>query len=303
MGTPDIAADCMRTLLDKGLDICAVFTQPDKPRGRGMKLTPPPVKELAVERGIEVIQPRKIRKCMDIIERIAPELIVVVAYGRLLPKSILDYPKYGCVNLHASLLPKLRGAAPIQRAIVNGDTVGGVTTMYMSEELDAGDMLLSERVDITPDDTAGTLTAKYATVGGELLCRTIADIEAGRAKPVPQNHSEATFAPPIDKAEAEIDWSESAESIRNKIRGFNPSPVAFTMLEGQPLKIYGAGLSVSTLNGAPGTVTAVTKTGVEVATGSGPVILTDVQAAGKKRMSAADWARGKRLEAGTVLGV
>jgi methionyl-tRNA formyltransferase len=303
MGTPWIAAECLKTLIADRQEILAVFTQPDRPKGRGMKLAKPEVKLLAEERGIPVFQPKKLKKSMEIIEELAPELIVVVAYGRLLPKVMLDYPRYGCVNLHASLLPRLRGAAPIQRAIVNGDTVGGVTTMYMAEELDAGDVIFCEETEISNSDTGGSLTEKYAGIGGKLLVKTIKAIEEGSVKAIPQDGGRATFAPPIGKEEARIDWTGSAEEIRNLIRGFNPAPAAFTTLGGQQLKVFAAD-SLPETGGAhrPGEVIAVLKNGLEVSAGKGRLVITEVQAAGKKRMNAGDWLRGKRIEPGTVLG-
>lgn len=286
-------------MLDAGLDVAAVFTQPDRPSGRGMKLTPSPVKALATARGIAVHQPVKIRKCHDLLASIDPELIVVAAYGRLLPDYILDYPPYGCINLHASLLPRWRGAAPIQRAIQAGDTVGGVCTMYMASEMDAGDIIYTAETPITDDDTGGTLHDRYAVMGGELLVKTIHAIARGDAPRTPQNASLVTFCPPIDKSEARIDWSKPASDIRNLIRAFNPYPAAFTLINGEPVKVFAAALSNGT--GEPGEVLRADTT-LEVAASRGSLIITELQPASKRRMSAADFLHGNKIEKGTILG-
>ena len=302
MGTPDIAAHCLKALIDGGHNICGVFTQPDRPKGRGMKEAVPPVKILAESAGIPVWQPLKIRRSFDIIEEVAPDVIIVVAYGKLLPVKILDFPKYGAINLHASLLPKLRGAAPIQRAIVNGDTVGGVTTMYMAEKLDAGDIILAEQCEISDTDTAETLTGKYTDIGAKLLLKTLDMIERGTVPRFVQDEEQVTFAPPISKEEAMIEWGAAAEQIRNLIRGFNPAPVAFTEFDGQNLKVFSAERGNPDSVGNVGEIISMSKKGPEIMTGSGTLILTEVQASGKKRMNAADWMRGKRVEVGMRLG-
>lgn len=297
MGTPEIAAECLKTICDAGADVAAVFTQPDRPKGRRMKLTPPPVKEFALSRGIEVYQPLKLSKSMDIIRSIDPELIVVVAYGKILPAKVLDYPKYGAVNLHASLLPRHRGAAPIQAAIVAGDKTGGVATMYMSPELDAGDIIFMEETPIFDDDTASTLHDRYVDIGGKLLVRTIKSIEEGTAPRIPQDHSLATYAPMIKKEDAEIDWSRSSIEIRNHIRGYNPWPVAFTEINGQVLKIFASEIGQKeVLSGVePGKVISEGECGIEIATGDGTLFLTEIQVPGKRRMSAREYLRGNRV--------
>lgn len=299
MGTPDIAAECLRALLDAGIDVRAVFTQPDRPKGRGMKLTPSPVKLLALEHGIEVLQPTKLKKCGDILERIDPELIVVAAYGRLLPKSILDYPKFGAINMHASLLPRWRGAAPIQRCIAAGDTVGGVTSMYMAEELDAGDMIFRAETPISDDDTGGSLHDRYAAMGGEILVRTIRAIEAGAAPRTPQPSEGITLAPPITKDECRVDFTRPAREVFNLIRAMNPFPTAFTTLNGAPMKLYAS--RVGNTKGEAGTVIS-TDGALEVACGDGSIIITELAAAGGKRMSADAYLRGHKVETGTKLG-
>jgi methionyl-tRNA formyltransferase len=295
MGTPEIAEACLRALYMSGHDVRAVFTQPDRPKGRGLVMTPPPVKVYAESRGIEVFQPKSLRKSMDIIGRIDPELIVVVAYGRILPKEVLDYPRYGCINVHASLLPRHRGAAPIQAAIIAGDTVGGVTTLYMTEEVDAGNMIFVEETPISDSDTAGTLHDRYAEIGGRLLLRTIEAIRDGTAPSIPQDHSQATYAPPIRKEDARIDWSRSSTEIRNLIRAFNPWPVAFTEINGHALKIYAAERGRDGREALPGTVLSAGPEGIEVATGDGSLFITELQKAGKRRMTAAEYIRGHNI--------
>lgn len=297
MGTPEIAEKCLETLCDAGLDIAAVFTQPDRPKGRGMVMTPPPVKVFAQSRGIDVYQPLKLRKSMDIISSIDPDLIVVVAYGKILPKQILDYPKYGCINLHASLLPRHRGAAPIQAAILAGDKVGGVTTMYMAEELDAGNIIFVEETPIYDDDTGGSLHDRYVDIGGKLLIKTIKAIEKGEAPSIPQNHELATFCSPIKKEDAKIDWTRSSTEIRNLIRGYNPWPVAHTEINGRVFKIYAAEIGAEGVkpNSTPGDVLSTGERGIEIATGDGSIFITELQLAGKRRMTAAEFLRGHSI--------
>lgn len=297
MGTPEIAEKCLETLCDAGLDIAAVFTQPDRPKGRGMVLTPPPVKVFAQRMGIDVYQPKKLLKSMDIISSIDPELIVVVAYGKILPKQVLDYPKYGCINLHASLLPRHRGASPIQAAILAGDEVGGVTTMYMSEELDAGDIIFMEETPIYDNDTGGTLHDRYADIGRRLLLKTIRAIEKGEVHRTPQNHELATFCSPIKKEDARIDWTRSSKEIRNLVRAYNPWPVAYTEINGRMLKIYAVeiGSAERKPGSAPGDVLSAGERGIEIATGDGSVYITELQTAGKRKMTAAEYLRGNSI--------
>lgn len=299
MGTPDIAAECLKALTDAGIDVVGVFTQPDRPKGRGMKLTPSPVKVFATERGIPVYQPTKLKKCGDLLSEIDPELIAVAAYGRILPKSVLDYPKHGSINMHASLLPRWRGAAPIQRCIAEGDTLGGVTTMYMAEELDAGDMILRAETPITDADTGGSLHDRYAEMGGKLLVETIRQIEAGTAPRTPQPSEGITLAPPITKEECAVDWTRSAREIFDLIRAMNPFPTAYTKYDGAPMKLYAS--KVGNRSGEPGCVIS-TDGGLEVACGDGSIVITELAAAGGKRMAADAWLRGHKVEIGTKLG-
>lgn len=299
MGTPDIAAECLKALVEAGIDVVGVFTQPDRPKGRGMKLTPSPVKVYATERGIPVYQPTKLKKCGDLLNEIDPELIAVAAYGRILPSLILDYPKYGSINMHASLLPRWRGSAPIQRCIAAGDTVGGVTTMYMAPELDAGDMILRAETPITDADTGGSLHDRYAEMGGKLLVETIRLIEAGTAPRTPQPSEGITLAPPITKEECAIDWTKSAREIFDLIRAMNPFPTAYTKYDGAPMKLYAS--KVGDGSGEPGRVVS-TDGGLEVACGDGSIVITELAAAGGKRMTADAWLRGHKVEIGTKLG-
>lgn len=299
MGTPDIAAECLKALTDAGIDVVGVFTQPDRPKGRGMKLTPSPVKVFATERGIPVYQPTKLKKCGDLLSEIDPELIAVAAYGRILPKSVLDYPKHGSINMHASLLPRWRGAAPIQRCIAAGDTLGGVTTMYMAEELDAGDMILRAETPITDADTGGSLHDRYAEMGGKLLVETIRQIEAGTAPRTPQPSEGITLAPPITKEECAVDWTRSAREIFDLIRAMNPFPTAYTKYDGAPMKLYAS--KVGNRSGEPGCVVSADG-GLEVACGDGSIVITELAAAGGKRMAADAWLRGHKVEIGTKLG-
>ncbi len=300
MGTPDIAASCLRTMLDAGLDVAAVFTQPDRPKGRGMKLAASPVKQLALERGVAIYQPAKIRRCQPLFEEIQPELVVVAAYGRILPDWMLNWAKYGCINMHASLLPRWRGAAPIQRAVAAGDTLGGVTTMHVVSELDSGDIIFQATTPITEEDTYGSVYERYAKLGGELLVKTVRALEDGTAPRIVQDPSLVTFAPPVEKEEGRVDWTRPAAAIRDTIRGFNPAPVAFCMLGGENIKLYTA--RVGHGSGAPGEViSADPATGLEVAAGEGSVIITELQSPGKRRMDAGAWLRGHRIVPGTRL--
>ena len=289
MGTPDFAVPSLQALLDAGHEVCAVYTQPDKPKGRGYVLTPPPVKELALARGIPVLQPAT----LESLRAFHPDAIVVVAYGKLLPPDVLAVPPLGCVNVHGSLLPKYRGAAPIQWAVLNGDAVSGVTTMYMAEGLDTGDVIFAEETPIGPDETAGELFDRLAGLGGELLVKTVSAIGAGAAPRRPQNHAEATYVGQLDKSLCPIDWSKSPREIIKHVCGLNPWPVATMELAGETLKVFAARYTDTVTDKAPGRVVSAGKDGLEIACGGGKtVLITELQAPGRKRMSAAAYLVG-----------
>ena len=301
MGTPDFAVPCLEKLIEDGHNIVGVLTQPDKPQGRKMKLTPPPVKELALKNNLEVYQPESLKNeaIKPLLEQKQPELIVVVAYGKILPKYVLDFPKYGCINVHGSLLPRWRGAAPIQWSIISGDKTAGVTTMKMSEGLDTGDMLLKYETEIGQTETAGELFDRLALNGAELLHDTIEQIDS--IVPEVQDESKANYAHMLDKQIAQIDWSKSNKEIDCLIRGLNPWPIALTTLNGERLKIYSA--SPQNENGKAGEILkADPKTGLLVACGEGSILLNEIQAVGGKRMNAKDYLRGHKIEVGSILG-
>ena len=301
MGTPDIAAECLKALYAAGHEICAVDTRRDKPGGRKQVLTAPPVKEVALTHGTPVFQPRTLRNGGEDanIKALAPELIVVVAYGCILPKSVLEIPKYGCINLHVSLLPKYRGSAPVQWAVLNGDAETGVSIMQMDEGLDTGDVLCCERVAIGPEETSGELFERVTAVGAETLCNVIPEIAAGALKPQPQDHAHATLAPMLDKAMAEFKLTESAAHIYNWVRGMNPWPGAwFVTSSGKKIKVMECRVAAS--NGeAPGTVLATKP--LTVACGEGAIQLLHVVPEGKKPMDGTSFAAGLRLKTGDAL--
>ena len=300
MGTPDFAVPSLQRLLDDGYEIAGVFTQPDKPKGRGYKLTPPPVKELALRHQLPVFQPEKMKDgtALEILQKLAPELVVVVAFGRILPKEILELPRYGCVNVHGSLLPKYRGAAPIQWSVLNGDKTAGVTTMYMAEGLDTGDMILSRCVEVGPDETSGELYARLADLGAEALSETVRLIAKGEAPRTPQDGAASCYAPMLTKELARIDFTKPAAEVHHLIRGMNPWPVAHTLLGGKLLKVYRARIADG--SGTPGYV--IDPHRLIVACGSGTVELLEIQAEGSKRMPAADYLRGHPVADGMRLG-
>lgn len=282
--------------------VLAVFTQPDRPAGRGLTLTPPPIKRATLELGLPVYQPEKINREAEFIKTLNPDVIVVVAFGQFLSKKLLAIPRYGCINLHASLLPKYRGAAPIHWAIINGEAETGLTTFLLTEEMDAGDILLQERVPISDEDTAGSLHDKLATLGPDLVLQTLAGLEKGTLTPRPQDHSQATFAPKIGSTMGQIDWAQSARKIFNLIRGLNPSPGAYTFFGGQRLKIYTSRIIESDSLSEPGRVIAFGDEGPIVRCGEGALELREVQPAGKRRMSGKDFVNGYKVKAGTKLG-
>lgn len=300
MGTPDFAVPSLQALIDAGHDVCAVYTQPDKPQGRKQILTAPPVKTLALEHDIPVFQPNTLKNEDEQarLRELAPEVIIVVAYGKLLPKAVLDIPPHGCINVHGSLLPRWRGAAPIQWAVIAGDEMAGVTTMQMAEGLDTGDMLLTYETKVGEKETAGELFDRLAQSGAELLTKTLVKLD--EITPRPQDDAQSCYAHMLDKQMAVIDWSKSAHEIDCLIRGLNPWPIALTTLSGERLKVFAAEKAAG--NGEPGTVLeADPKKGLTVACGEGALKLIEIQLVGGKRMKATDFLRGHVIEVGTKL--
>ena len=301
MGTPDFAVPSLQALIDAGHDVCAVYTQPDKPQGRKQILTAPPVKTLALEHDIPVFQPNTLKNEDEQarLRELAPEVIIVVAYGKLLPKAVLDIPPHGCINVHGSLLPRWRGAAPIQWAVIAGDEMAGVTTMQMAEGLDTGDMLLTYETKVGEKETAGELFDRLAQSGAELLTQTLVKLD--EITPRPQDDAQSCYAHMLDKQMAVIDWSKSAHEIDCLIRGLNPWPIALTALSGERLKVFAA--EKANGRGEPGTVLeADPKKGLTVACGEGALKLIEIQLVGGKRMKATDFLRGHSLEVGVKLG-
>lgn len=299
MGTPDFAAASLKKLIDKKYDIAAVFTQPDKPRDRGMKLSYSPVKELALENNIPVYQPTKLRDgtATELIKSLKPDILVVVAYGRILPDDMLEVPKYGAINVHASLLPKYRGAAPIQWAVLNGDKITGVTTMYLASEMDTGDIIYTAETEIGEFETSGELFDRLMVMGAELLDRTLRDIEAGTAPRTQQDHSKASYVKMLDKSLSPIEWAKTPREVIKQIYGLQPWPVATAELDGKVFKIYSAEYTQNKTDKAPGSVVSAGKKGIEIACLDGEtVLITELQAAGKKRMKASDYLLGHPIK-------
>ena len=300
MGTPDFAEESLRALLEAGEDVVAVFTQPDKPRGRGMRESFSPVKALAAERGIPVYQPVTFKDgaATELLRTLAPELLVVVAYGRILPQAFLDVAKYGSINVHGSLLPKYRGAAPIQWAVLNGDKTTGVSVQYMAAAMDAGDVIAARETEIGEFETSGELFDRLKTLGAELLAETVRKIASGSVIRVPQNEADATYTKMLDKNMSPIDWNKSPREIVKHICGLNPWPVATTELGGVSFRVFGAEYTDTRTALAPGKIISAGKAGIEVACGGGRSLrITEVQAAGKKRMSAAAFLLGHPMKA------
>ena len=295
MGTPDFAVPCLARLVEIS-DVVAVVTQPDRPKGRGQKLLPPPVKVFAQEHGIAVYQPVRVKApdFVDVLRGLAPDLIVVVAFGQILSKEILSLPPLGCINVHASLLPRYRGAAPMQWAIVRGEKETGVTTMFMDEGLDTGDMLMRETLPITQAMTAAELHDAMMKLGADVLERTIFSLSEGTLKRTPQDDALSTYAPLLDKEVGRIDWKKSAQEIHDLVRGLNSWPGAYTMLTGQKFKIWRTRLAEGTAK--PGEIVSVTKQGLLVGTGEGMLEILELQAPSKKKMAAGDYVRGHGLQ-------
>ena len=301
MGTPEFAVPSLEALINNNFDVCAVFTKPDKPQGRKQIILPTPVKECAQKYGIAVHQPDKLKveESYELLKEINPDLIVVVAYGKILPKNFIEFPKFGCINVHGSLLPKYRGAAPIQWSIINGDKVTGITTMFMNEGLDTGDILMQAKMFINDTDTSEDLKKKMSELGAETLIKTLSNLED--IKPIKQDDSLATLSPPLDKLTGDIDWEKPAEEIHNLIRGSYPWPIAHTTLRGKLFKIYKARIS-NRRSEHPGKI--IETSPFIVGCGDDTSLeLLEVQIEGKKRMSAENFARGFRLTQKTVLGL
>ncbi|MDF2855682.1 MAG: methionyl-tRNA formyltransferase [Neobacillus sp.] len=307
MGTPDFSVKVLQTVINDGFDVIGVVTQPDRPVGRKRVLTPPPVKVEAVKHGIPVYQPEKIRQQEEYekIISLKPDLIITAAFGQILPKELLDAPVHGCINVHASLLPELRGGAPIHYAIIQGKKKTGITIMYMVEKLDAGDILTQVEVPITEDDNVGTLHEKLSVAGADLLSETLPRLLEGQITPIPQNNDEATFAYNIKREQEKIDWSKSGEEIYNHVRGLNPWPVAFTLLDGQVLKVWKTEKVAGITGKDPGTILKSEMDGIIVCTGNETAIrITELQPAGKTRMKSDVFFRGagSKLIIGSKLG-
>lgn len=306
MGTPDFSVPILKQLLMENYNVVGVVTQPDRPVGRKRIITPPPVKIEALKHNIPVFQPEKLRdeSSLQEILQLQPDLIITAAYGQILPKKLLDVPKFGCINVHASLLPELRGGAPIHYAIIQGKDKTGITIMYMAEKLDAGDILTQTVVSIDERDTVGTLHDKLSAAGAKLLSETLPKLLKGEIIPIKQNDEEATFASNIKHEQEKIDWNKSGEEIYNQIRGLNPWPVAFTMLEGKTVKIWWGEKVPLSVKDIPGKIVSIEKDGFVVATGNTTAIkITELQPAGKKRMTAEQFLRGNHQLQGKVLGV
>ena len=298
MGTPDFAVASLKRLVEDGHDVCGVFTQPDKPKNRGHKLAFSPVKEYALTVGIPVYQPVKLRdgEALRLVEELAPELIVVAAYGRILPEDILNTPPYGSINVHSSILPKYRGAAPINWAILNGDSVTGVTIMYMAKELDAGDVILCRETAIDPDEDAQMLTARLAALGADALAQAVEQLHDGTAVRTPQDHSAYTYAPMLDRSLSPLDFSKSARQLHDQVRGLIPWPCASMTLDGKNVKVYRTAVGGETALTA-GKIAEAGKQGLAIACGDGRLLrILELQAEGGKRMAAADYLRGHPVQ-------
>lgn len=302
MGTPEFAVPTLEALV-KEHNVTAVVTQPDKPKGRGKKMMFSAVKEKALEYGLTVYQPEKVKDSdfVQVLKELAPDIMVVVAFGQILSEEILNIPKYGCINVHGSLLPEYRGAAPIQWSIIHGREYGGVTTMYMAKGLDSGDMILKAQEKIRDDDTYGSLYDRLSVIGADLLIKTLELIESGEAPRTPQNEAEATAAPMITREMERINWNDRADNIVNLIKGLNPQPVAHTLLKGEKLKIWFAEKEGNGYTGTPGEIVDVRKKDFVVMTADGAVAVKEVQAQGGKKMTTDAYMRGHAIDKGTIL--
>ena len=296
MGTPDIAATCLKKVLSDGFEVVGVWTQPDRPKGRGMKLVQSPVKELALANNIPVYQPENFRADEDVqaLRDLNPDVVAVVAYGRILPQRVLDIPTKGCVNIHASILPQYRGSAPYQWAVLDGMKETGVTAQHMVREMDAGDIIDVARTPIGENETAGELLDRLAVLGADLLSRTLTAFAEGTVTRTPQDPAGISFAPMLDKTMCPIDWSKTAQQVHDQVRGLHPWPIATMELKGKKFKVHATRLVEG--SGQPGEILGLTKTGLKIACGEGAVEVISLQAEGGKRMNAPDYFRGHPLE-------
>lgn len=303
MGTPDFAVPCLKKIIEDKYTVVGVVTQPDKPKGRGHKMVPPPVKECAIENEIPVFQPETLRNesFLEELNNLAPDIIIVVAYGKILPEYILNYPKFGCVNVHASLLPKYRGAGPIQWSVINGEKTTGVTTMYMEKGLDTGDMILKTETQIGDEETYGELHDRLSVLGAELLSKTMEEIANGTAKREKQDDALSCYAPMISKETGHIDWSKSGEEILNLIRGTNPWPMSYSLYDGVPMKII-RGTLEKDAKGTEGEIIRADKSGILVVCGGGcGILIREIQMQGSKRMDVASYLNGHEIKVNTIL--
>jgi methionyl-tRNA formyltransferase len=304
MGTPEFALPCLEGLFQSGQAPIAVVTQPDRPSGRGQILSPPPIKVRAQKAGLPVLQPGKMKdpSFLEELRRLKPDVIVTAAFGRILPPEVLKIPRLGCINVHASLLPKYRGAAPIQWAIIQGEKRTGVTTFRMDEGMDTGDIYLQEEIDIDPSDTAGTLSARLSEAGAKILLRTLSGLNGGSLKPIPQEDTNATQAPLLTKEQGEVDWSLSAEEIVRFVRGLDPWPGAYTFYRDERWRLWNVAIQESAPMEKPGTIVKAGKDGLEVATGLGLLVIRELQPASGRRMAVREYLSGHLVEEGVVLG-
>lgn len=304
MGSPDFAVPTLERIVEEGHDVIGIYTQPDKPKGRGKTMQYTPVKEKALEYNIPVYQPARVKEeaVINELKALAPDAIVVVAFGQMLPKAILEIPKYGCINVHGSLLPKYRGAAPIQWSIIDGEEETGITTMLMDVGCDTGDMLLKAKTKIAADETGGSLFERLSTIGAELLIETLKGVEAGTIVPEKQDLSKGNYVKILSKADGQINFEKTAIEIERLIRGLNPWPSAYTSLDGKTLKVWKANVVSSEIKGQVGEIVTVTKDSIEVQTGDGLLSLVELQLEGKKRMTVDAFLRGYAVEVGTKLG-
>ena len=301
MGTPDFAVPCLDILVSNGFDVCGAVTQPDKPKGRGHKFTPPPVKEYAISKNIPVYQPQTLKdgEFEKVLDELKPQLIAVVAYGKILPEYILDFPEYGCVNVHGSVLPKYRGAAPIQWAIINDDKTTGVTAQYMKMGVDTGDIIFTDETEILPDETYGELYTRLSQSGAKLLLKTVNAIKDGTAPRTEQDESEATHAPMLTKETGHIDWTKSADEVLSLIRGTNPWPMSYAMYGDEMMKVFGVKKG-SGFDAPPGKIRIVNKK-LEISCGKDSVVVDEIQFKGGKRMTVASYLNGHDVDENIIL--